>query len=252
MELPKFLYHYTSIDTLACILNSKKLKLTSLCYVDDEKEINNIVAKYCYVSCWTAEERESIPMWEMYSNGMKGVRIKLPVNPFIEYPLDKKRFGTSKGFIPAERILGENTTVMGIGTDCLKAIEYLNEVDLLRNENELNTSIAAGEFNVKNDLGIYKDSAWEFQKEWRYKYFILPGNYSIVNDPLFPSNMISGKYPAIEDGFFIELDENKMQSMEILLGPYTTYGDKLLVELLRKEYVPSAIVKNSALKIRKK
>lgn len=53
-------YHYTSIDTLEKILNSKSLCFTNLDLVDDLDEVETSDIKkfgrFCYVSCWTKEE----------------------------------------------------------------------------------------------------------------------------------------------------------------------------------------------------
>lgn len=49
-----------------------------------EKEASDIknIGQFCYVSSWTDDETESIPMWNMYSTLDSGVRIKLKSNPF--------------------------------------------------------------------------------------------------------------------------------------------------------------------------
>ena len=53
-------YHYTSIDTLEKILNSKSLCFTNFDLVDDLDEVETSDIKkfgrFCYVSCWTKEE----------------------------------------------------------------------------------------------------------------------------------------------------------------------------------------------------
>lgn len=53
-------YHYTSIDTLEKILNSKSVCFTNLDLVDDLDEVETSDIKkfgrFCYVSCWTKEE----------------------------------------------------------------------------------------------------------------------------------------------------------------------------------------------------
>ena len=41
--------------------------------------------QFCYVSSWTDDETESIPMWNMYSSLESGIRIKLRANPFKLY-----------------------------------------------------------------------------------------------------------------------------------------------------------------------
>jgi hypothetical protein len=87
------LYHYTSIESLALILHNGTILFNSLQKVDDleEVECNDVkdYGKYCYVSCWTDVEEESIPLWKMYTPDMKGVRIKLPLYPFKKYKFDE-------------------------------------------------------------------------------------------------------------------------------------------------------------------
>ena len=80
---PQYLYHYTSLNTLALILTNKSICFSTLLNVDDVEEAETsdlgLFGKYVYVSCWTDEASESIAMWQMYTPNMHGVRIKLPV-----------------------------------------------------------------------------------------------------------------------------------------------------------------------------
>ena len=64
------IHHYTSINTLALILDSRKLRFNRLDKVDDVKEIDGLTSGFCtyiYISCWTDEKEESIPLWKMRS-----------------------------------------------------------------------------------------------------------------------------------------------------------------------------------------
>lgn len=86
MPIPEYLYHYTSIKSLACILSSRKLRLNNLNNMDDLEEGKtrdySLLSSYTYVSSWTDNPTESIPLWNMYSDQFNGVRIKLKSNPF--------------------------------------------------------------------------------------------------------------------------------------------------------------------------
>lgn len=86
---PQILYHYTSLETLALILENKTICFNSLLNVDDidEAETSDLgtFGKYVYVSCWTDEAEESIAMWQMYTPNMHGIRIQLPVFPFKKH-----------------------------------------------------------------------------------------------------------------------------------------------------------------------
>ena len=88
-NIPQYLYHYTSVETLALILQNRTIRFNSLDRMDDlqEKETKDIknIGQFIYVSAWTSEEKESIPMWNMYSSLDAGVRIRLRTNPFFTY-----------------------------------------------------------------------------------------------------------------------------------------------------------------------
>lgn len=89
MDKPEYLYHYTSLETLALILENRTICFNSLLNVDDieESETSDLknFGKYVYVSCWTDEKDEMIPMWNLYTPDMHGVRIKLPAFPFEKH-----------------------------------------------------------------------------------------------------------------------------------------------------------------------
>ena len=60
------LYHYTTIDTLALILKNKTIRFNRLDKVDDVEEdafSNGVhLGQYIFVSCWTKNSEESIPL----------------------------------------------------------------------------------------------------------------------------------------------------------------------------------------------
>ena len=61
-----YLFHYTSVDILALILKNRTIRFNSLDRMDDlqEQETADIknVGQFCYISFWTDDEEESIPM----------------------------------------------------------------------------------------------------------------------------------------------------------------------------------------------
>ena len=89
IEIPKILFHYTSLETLALILTNKTICFNTLLNVDDIEEAETsdlgLFGKFVYVSCWTDDVKESIALWQMYTPNMHGVRIQLPAFPFKQY-----------------------------------------------------------------------------------------------------------------------------------------------------------------------
>lgn len=89
MDNCNYLYHYTSIETLALILKNRTIRFNSLDKMDDLQEqqtadVKNI-GQFCYISSWTDDATESIPMWNMYGSINLGIRIKLRKYPFMVY-----------------------------------------------------------------------------------------------------------------------------------------------------------------------
>ena len=130
-----YLYQYTSLSALAQIVKTRSIRLNSLKYVDDPNELASAdfrrAGKYCFVSSWTSEKEESIPMWNMYSK-MDGVRIRLPLNPFEQYtwedPRQKGRFVTS--CIPEEDLYQENMFPV-MEEELLHKVNYTDDERLL-------------------------------------------------------------------------------------------------------------------------
>lgn len=89
MDTSDYLYHYTNIETLALILKNRTIRFNPLNKMDDlqEQETADIknIGQFCYISSWTDEITESIPMWNMYASLDSGVRIGLKKNPFQKH-----------------------------------------------------------------------------------------------------------------------------------------------------------------------
>lgn len=64
----KYIHHYTTIDNLALILESKKIRFTRLDLLDDIKEVAGLdnpiekIDKSIFISSWTEDNEENIPL----------------------------------------------------------------------------------------------------------------------------------------------------------------------------------------------
>lgn len=272
-EYPDYLYHYTSIETLALILKYKTIRLRRLDLADDPeesltKDYGNL-GRFCLISCWTSMSEESLPMWQMYSKDMKGVRIKLPVLIFPKYDLrsSSETRGRQNGevndekqengdyfysFINPKDFLCRGCSTVPLQENILTKIIYSEDHQLLYPNvvEEKN-----GEMTLRiGKLGLHKHRYWEFQQELRYKVFVSPwGREDMLNatpeshialfDRLKTHNL---SFEHID----LKVDENKFQDMTIKLGPKVTEAEKIIVQSLVKEFNPLAKVENSILKVR--
>ena len=182
--IPKYIYHYTELETLKLILQNKTLRFKrfdllndpdeGVCKISDENIFQPRKSLYC--SCWSDKEDEDVSMWYTYTL-CKGVRIKIDSAIFGDFTdivetklgyffLTKISDITIKSNIPniiAKKVYGpikvkyyDNKSKM-MSHGVLGKIEnkgtddefYCNEIDLL-------------------ELGLKKSSYWQHENEYRY------------------------------------------------------------------------------------
>lgn len=258
-ELPDYLYHYTTINTLALILKYKTIRFNCLRNVDDLNEgiVNDLgkIGKYFFISCWTDKSEESIPFWKMYTNNMVGVRIKLPVSPFklhsmLELNIDNATINMDYSIHRPENLF-EKDYMPTISNNILNKVHYTNEREqLYPNIYEITEN---NEHRVHlNKVGIFKRKEWNFQSEWRYIIKIMPMGFNeiIKNGADFGKimfDLIRSERPLPINEYYLDLDCEKFKDMEITLGPGITEGDKIIVNSLVNKYNPSATIIESSL-----
>lgn len=267
----EYLYHYTSIDVLALILKNHTIRLNPLNKLDDLQEqktadVENL-GKFVFVSSWTSDEEESIPMWKMYTNPLSGVRIKMHKNPFAMKGTLLKDIIAKTGMMAANK---SNQSEMvktfldlselmskgyyspqAWGGEILKEIQYTDDQSLLEPKVSEITDT-----NIKIDigkLGIYKSKYWAFQKEWRYIMSFVPLDFKGGPEGISQSiNLTAQKLLfGIENPPFtyydLTIDSEFYRKMEITCSPKITDGNRVILYDLVEKYNKSAVVKESAL-----
>ena len=263
-----YLYHYTSIETLALILKNRKIRFNRLDLVDDPeepltKDYGNL-GRFMFASCWTNQEKESLSMWHMYSKNMHGVRIKMPSYfmkelVFKEESVNKENGvtiknsnGTFTSYVDLEMIDNLGYMTVSLRDNILKEIKYTEEEGLLYP----NVVSAVGD-SITLDIGKiggYKNECWSFQKEFRYLFFVSPWNKKeILNST--PEHHIQLferlKNKALDIDFIdFEIDPEKFKDMTIKLGPRASNAEKIIVQSLINSFNPNATLEESTLKVR--
>lgn len=231
--------HYTSIDTFAKILENKTWRFSRLDQVDDKQEWEHLpfqLAKQIYVSCYTLEEGESIPVWNMYGNNLRGVRINFQNHLHlgtIELP-SVSGDGTYK--VPRPKMISLMEMLTELGD--FKFLQHYDEnFNLFRNveflqveygeikEIEERKKKAAGYFNGEKgmngrDMFCLKAKQWGFLNEVRLFIHVIPKADTIFESFDIPCNL---KY------IDVELDEDKLKYLNVILGPKCSDEDKYRV-----------------------
>lgn len=270
MENTEYLYHYTSLETLALILKNRTIRFNSLDKMDDlqEKETADIknIGQFFYISSWTEDATESIPMWNMYASLNTGIRIKLRKNPFKVYEntavdlspvvhasvTDNSEGKPLRSIIPLAEMFAKGFVApQALACDLLRKVEYTDDKDKLYpkmfTKEGNHFTIAMGE------LGQYKNLHWSFQSEWRYILNILPID---LNQPVASSmkdfQLVANKMRlGIEKQPFPHYDmviaDDAFVDMEITLSPRISGGSRIIVKSLVEKYNPSAVLRESSL-----
>lgn len=277
----EYLYHYTSLDTLALILHNRTICFNNLLYVDDSEEAETDdmgkFGRFVYVSCWTDDHEESIPLWNMYTPNMHGVRIRMPKFPFRKFKYRKGELFLSEDIetrIDMKKLYDENKISIASTEPHFVKIEYTEEYDKLypkiRTESCLGAlkvilgkctldDIGVDNAEVNYDfkhLGIYKRTNWSFQKEYRYIITSMPIGMQELGCLSFEKKQ--ELYKRIEDRdleppykrLFLELSDEAFLGMEVVFGPRMSDAEKIMAKSLLNQYCPHADYRESSLRIK--
>lgn len=275
------IHHYTSIDTLALILKSRKIRFTRMDLVDDLTENEGLptaIEKLAFVSCWSEDESENIALWNMYTPKMHGVKISLPKHPWRQFVLKPGRYfdfitihQDMKTPLPMEEIFAENYLIYPMfdfdevdntHSWFYKKVVYRDDYsEIYRNILQFNQASKTHELRGIWEIGKYKSKQWEFQRESRYTLYCettLPLNHPLINGDR--NEQLKAKFipynapndPILKDFHNLEwidvpLDEEYLKNVTVTLGPMCSISDAIIVEALLKEYAPNGSMKNSPL-----
>lgn len=232
-----YLFHYTTVEALAMSLSTKTIRLSPLSDLDDlqEEKTKDIpdIGRTVFVSCWTDDSTESIPMWNMYSDMKSGVRIRAEKDLFEDCTSD----GTKNLMVSGYRHVTEKAYIF---PQELRPIIYEDD------ESKLCPQIVTKYTWDQSKLGVYKRTAWQFQKEWRYIVRCWPG-LEYDNLECTAQEEYKAFVNILPRHLFLKIKPQLFDLLEITLSPKMSSGNRIIVDLLKKEYCPNMIIKVSEL-----
>lgn len=165
------LYHYTSIATLALILNGRKLRFNNLLNVDDPCEMETAdmgdFGKHCLISCWTKNCEDVLPMWNMYTPDMRGVRIGMREFPFKKYSYNQGSFGFTEDvttYIDMKKVYDDGKATITANAPQLIEVEYTDDENKIKPYIKKIEKKASNESIVFKNIGKYKKHIGDFKK----------------------------------------------------------------------------------------
>lgn len=252
---PEYLYHYTTVDSLAEILKTKSVRFSSLDSLDDLQEEDALELKnagqYVFVSCWIDDPAEKIPMWKIYASLEGGVRIRLPSQPFQTYSyMHPSGKCYTKLFSPRE--LRSMKVMAGGFTEARDHTQHqLFPIKYAKDSKELYPHLLSKEGVDLGSLGRFKNYGWDFQKEWRYRFVLIPFDHDYLDNPdeefMNQSLRILSDQPMMPISHYdVRLREDAFDQMEITLSPNISTGNRIIVETLVEKFNPKAKIFSSA------
>ena len=265
--MQEYLYHYTNIESLALILKNKTIRFNSLDKMDDKQEKMTADAKDAgkcvFISSWTDDNKESIPMWNMYASLKSGIRIKLRKNPFMLRTLDIQQLAHSMPthkieveseikpqLIPYSEMIAKGFFAIPNSFDgLLHKVEYVDEqkklVPQIVKREDKGVAI---EFSA---LGRCKNTHWSFQREWRYIIQIVSVDYDVTRTKEFFSkamlSLILGEYKQPFSYYDMPIADDAFDNMVITVSPQLSAGNRVILDSLIKTYNQKAIIEESTL-----
>lgn len=253
------IFHYTSVESLALILDSGNFRFSRLDTVDDVEEAQSILTinwgKFFFVSCWTRIEEESIPQWKMYGAGAQGVRIELPIQPFKKLLIPA---GTSHKNVHIESdIYLPFSFEQMITSDCLYPLAGQEEwfsgpvqyvPDMSAEYSKAFSLTPDGvSFSNLHRLPMSKHERWKFQDEYRFQLMVIPRVDSATGKDIPPNEaLFRGVAPTITY-LDLELSEDAIRQIKVRAGPLMTKGQRICVQSLLDNYAPGVVLEDSHL-----
>lgn len=251
------IYHYTSIETLALIIKNKTIRFNRLDFVDDCEEslygsgpTNIKLGQYTFVSCWTKDPKENLSLWKMYTNN-KGVRIGIDEDMFVTHKINDH---FESFFRRPYEILGNAMASSYTNKAELYDINYVSDPE--PEMNNLVEKVGKTGMWIKTDkTGLYKREEWAFQKECRFKICVNPINPAFIDkskiesdfdilsglmDAMGPS--IAANTPININNIDIPLKEDKLNSIEVMMGPMASEGERIIVEHLLAKFSSATVI----------
>lgn len=270
------IFHYTSIESLALILRWRTIRFTRLDCVDDVREAQRHAGidfgRYFFVSCWTLDDVESIPQWNMYSDRMRGVRLELPAYPFgrdqlrpppqwsginvqgnIESPLSFESLWGPTYFIAPMFLKPEHFAGSMNYVDDVESV-YAHSIRRQVNPIDGTERLRIAELPL---LPRFKSADWRFQKEYRFSLFVLPSlppPPSGIGAPQFADRVgdhmsqsfLNNVDPGV-DFIDVPLSPAALDELVVRTGPLLSPGMEVCVSALLSQLAPNARHERSSL-----
>jgi len=171
------LVHYTSIPTLFKILRKNSFKLNRIDKVNDLEEKFRMLDydnfRRVFVSCFSYDEKESIPMWQIYTAKETGIMLKIYFNnntPVEELFVKSEMTSNTDIKYPLMHsdAIFQSRSHWQIKYDAIK----VNYTDIPKKPVIMNVIEENKKYTILEHLGLEKSTAWVHEEEIRFRAIV--------------------------------------------------------------------------------
>lgn len=250
------IYHYTSIQTLALILKNKTLRLNCAKNVNDSDECITkdfgSLQKYCFVSCWTKNEDESIPFWKIYADGGRGVRLESDTD-FIHFRGEKPNGNPIRLIVDNVNKQKKDSWFINLCQNKTSMNHYfVTKYSDEKRRFQIDCSTKTTQqwiYDIESAFNT-KKTCWSFEEEVR---FILLGCRMENQKPYAWETVFNGITTGkhINDSWVdLILEQDFFDNLKITTGPLASEADKIIVKSLISYFGKNIKVSESIIKMR--
>lgn len=221
----RMLYHYTSLEALLHIINSREFRLSHISLLNDPLEYERLdpfIRDKIFVACFNHIRQDAIPLWEMYANGPYGLRIAIP-QKYLSFFHDPMQY--------AVEIDGKHRSLKFVDNWSIWDTSILNVI--------YDNNFGKYHYNPKylgddgpdtpqpNAVGHLKKKCWQFEKETRVRVGLKYNGLGVkLTGTEFEYFAPPFKY------IYCKIPNATLQNMQIMFSPMMS---EIVVNLIKRE-----------------
>ena len=198
---------------------------------------NEEVARLVFITCFSIQQEESIPMWSIYTQKNEGIRLKIEI---AEEKIFDSIFDDSKKIVD---VTGKTIGRLGQANGCCDINDWFADFcqsDICyKSSKEIDGFfIKIGDLYCLNRMAVVKDKAWNYEKESRIILRLRTAGKDM-------------EVPNIT-GFLVPIKFEKIKALEITFSPWMDDCKKQCIKDIVEKYLPEINIKYKDSKFTKK
>lgn len=224
------LYHYTTLESILCIIRNHSFRLTRMDLMNDkaEKKLGQQRDQSeNYVMSFT-RDKEYVSMWAMYGNP-SGIKLRLDFDrSILQKNINDNFYIDSKKEKKISVYKDNHKSVFSKTGWVLSDVVYLDkDTNEFRHKENVFPEIKADEYMIEDLAGFIKYDAWEFERENRLRVNVIA------------QDVIDSKYP---EHIYAGIDDSLINTFHITFNPWLSSEMKEVVRTSLREVAGQTIV----------